>query len=85
MSTNNEPKYLGTFTIWGEENIAVYTSYDYIYPVTTCCEATAKGTEWGICCRACYEEVDSMFGMGWTPEDWAQDIAEGRIKEQAKA
>ena len=85
MATTTEPQYLGTFTIWGEEGIAVYTSYDIIYPVTTCCEATAKGTEWGICCRACYEEVDGLFGMAWNAEEWAKDIAEGRIREQAKA
>lgn len=84
MTTKTEPTYIGTFTIWGEEDIVVYSSYDYYYPVTTCCEATAKGTEWGICCRACYEEVDSMFGMGWTQEEWDRDIAEGRIKEQTK-
>jgi hypothetical protein len=83
-TTTNEPTYLGTFEVWGEEDIAVYSSYGVIYPVTDCCQATAKGTSWGICCRSCYNEVDSLFGMGWDQAEWAEDIAKGRVKEQIK-
>ena len=80
--TNNEPIYLGLFEVWGEEDIAVYFSYGVIYPVTDCCKATAKGTDGGICCRSCYNEVDSLFGMGWTQEEFAEDIAKGRVKQR---
>jgi hypothetical protein len=37
-------------------------------PLTTCCNASATGTENGPACRACYEEVDWEFGDCWTTE-----------------
>jgi hypothetical protein len=80
--TNNEPIYLGLFEVWGEEDIAVYFSHGVIYPVTDCCKASAKGTDGGTCCRSCYNEVDSLFGMGWTQEEFAEDIATGRVKQR---
>lgn len=81
-TTNNEPIYLGLFEVWGEEDIAVYFSHGVIYPVTDCCKASAKGTDGGTCCRSCYNEVDSLFGMGWTQEEFAEDIATGRVKQR---
>ena len=84
MTTRTEPEFLGTFTIGGEEGVAVYSSYGVFYPVTDCCKATAKGTEWGICCRSCYAEVDSFFGSCWNEEEWAKDIAQGWVIEEVK-
>lgn len=81
MATNNKPQLVGKFLLWGEDEVTVYSCEDMKYPVTDCCQATAKGTEWGICCRSCYGEVDSFFGSFWTDEMWAEDIAKGRIVE----
>lgn len=30
--------------------------------LTECCQASAKGSEFGIVCRSCYGEVDPGFG-----------------------
>jgi len=38
------------------------------YPLTLCCEASAKGTGEGVCCRNCYELVDESFGCGYYEE-----------------
>lgn len=32
------------------------------YYLTDCCGASAKGMEWGIGCRACYDEIDPALG-----------------------
>lgn len=43
--------------------------------LTKCCHASAKGTEWGICCRHCYEEVPwdvdcpARLDANWSPGD----------------
>lgn len=31
-------------------------------PLTLCCQASAKGSEGGTVCRACYTDIDPMFG-----------------------
>jgi hypothetical protein len=37
---------------------------DYMaYMLTPCCEASATGTTYGTACRACYNEIDSFYGM----------------------
>jgi hypothetical protein len=32
------------------------------YPLTPCCGASGKGSERGIVCRSCYNEVGAMYG-----------------------
>lgn len=32
------------------------------YPLTPCCGASGKGGGNGVICRACYHDVDPMFG-----------------------
>jgi hypothetical protein len=32
------------------------------YPLTPCCGASGKGSERGIVCRSCYNEVSAMYG-----------------------
>jgi len=83
MANKNAPEFIGKYLVWGEDEIAVYASEGVKYPVTDCCQATAKGTDWGTCCRVCYEEVDSMFGMYWDDQMWADDIASGRVVKAA--
>ena len=85
MSIENKPVNEGKYLVWGEDEVTIYSCEGVKYPVTDCCQATAKGTEWGICCRACYEEVDSFYGAFWTDEMWAEDIASGRITKAATA
>lgn len=49
--------------------IAVDLPTGIVYPLTLCCEASAKGMEGGIGCRGCYEYVEDGFGMGWHLDD----------------
>lgn len=43
---------------------------DYgIYPLTPCCQASAKGLEDCIGCRGCYREIDPLYGDVWSLED----------------
>lgn len=44
---------------------ALRLSDGMIWLMTPCCGASAKGMEWGIGCRACYNEVDDALGMAW--------------------
>ena len=32
------------------------------YPLTPCCQASGKGSERGVVCRSCYNEVSAMYG-----------------------
>jgi hypothetical protein len=43
-----------------------------LFPLTPCCFASGKGTTnaaSGVCCRACYAEVDPYFGAVLTQDD----------------
>jgi hypothetical protein len=82
MAIDNRPQLVGKFLVWGEDEVSIYSHEGTKYPVTDCCQATAKGTEWGTCCRSCYAEVDSFYGAFWTDEEWVEDIACGRIVER---
>lgn len=43
---------------------------DYgIYPLTPCCQASGKGLEDCIGCRACYREVEVYYGDVWSLGD----------------
>ena len=35
----------------------------YYYPLTPCCDASAKGTEWGPSCRGCYRDLPEVYGI----------------------
>lgn len=47
---------------YGNKVLAMEVGSDYTYALTPCCDATGKGGERGIVCRACYREVPSYFG-----------------------
>lgn len=51
-----------------ESGIEIVISEDGMaYPITPCCGASGKGTMnagSGVCCRRCYAEVDSIYGLG---------------------
>lgn len=49
--------------------LAVDHEVGIAYPLTTCCEATAKGSGDAIVCRACYVEVPDAFGGCYTPAE----------------
>lgn len=55
----------------GFPSVQFAKGYGVIYPLTPCCQASAKGTEGGICCRKCYQLVPYDFGMGWNEVQWA--------------
>jgi hypothetical protein len=45
-----------------------------LYPLTPCCQASAKGSGSAVVCRGCYQEIDTLFGMSWLPgedEGWS--------------
>jgi hypothetical protein len=49
----------------------VQVFYDGVYSLLTpCCNASGKGGEHGVICRACYDDVDFIFGACWLPEEW---------------
>ncbi len=71
MTTNDStPIVIGEYDFAGYMNIRFVRSYGLVYPLTPCCEASATGTEYGIACRSCYEEIDSAFGMAISVEEW---------------
>ena len=44
---------------------------DGVYTILTpCCNASATGTDYGTACRACYDEVNPLFGLYWLPDEW---------------
>lgn len=47
----------------------------FAYPLTECCGASAKGGEFGIVCRACYADIDPMYGMATDVSELEEWIA----------
>lgn len=70
MTTTHEPVLVGKYAFADHEDVTFVKAYGLIYPLTTCCQATATGTEWGTACRACYEEIDTAFGACWRETEW---------------
>jgi len=64
----------GNHRLGDYENIAYVESYGLVYPLTPCCQASAKGTEYGTACRACYAEIDPVFGICWTTAEFEERI-----------
>lgn len=84
MTTTTAPQHLGRFTIegyYGTYEVPIVRADHGIYPLTPCCEATGKGmdTETGVGCRACYEEIDPIFGACWTPDEFTAEQVRGAI------
>jgi len=48
--------------------IAVSDEIGIAYPLTPCCNASAKGMD-VVVCRGCFEEVSPMFGMAYTRDE----------------
>ena len=44
------------------ERIILNNNSGMVLLLTPCCDATGKGSEGGIVCRKCHEEVDPVFG-----------------------
>lgn len=49
-----------------------------IYPLTGCCQASAKGVDGGIACRSCYEDVP--FAMGDCANVADRDDVQGMVR-----
>ena len=60
---------MDTIVICAEAPIALVVSEIMIAPLTMCCQASGKGCDGYIGCRACYEEVSPFFGGCWSLED----------------
>jgi hypothetical protein len=56
-----------------EAPIALVVAEWGIYPLTPCCQASAKvftaTGEGRVVCRACYKEIHPLFGACWLPDD----------------
>lgn len=59
----------GQFRGWDEEGHRVIVGWrnlsdgsEYLYGLTLCCQASAKGSEYGIVCRACYGDCSPSLG-----------------------
>jgi hypothetical protein len=61
---------LGRYDLGLRSPVTIARHMGIIYPLTSCCEASAKGAEEGIICRSCYRPVSDVFGLGWTQEEW---------------
>lgn len=71
----DEPRTIGVFVIEGEYcdlELTVVNNGNVYYPLTDCCGASATGSMGATCCRACYEEVDTILGACWTETEWQQ-------------
>ncbi|MGA0848624.1 MAG: hypothetical protein ACO3RX_01615 [Chthoniobacterales bacterium] len=69
MTDTNTPKSLGWFDD-GNGAVEWFTAHGLVYPVTPCCRATAKGGEYGIICRACYQPIDEFFGLCFDEDEY---------------
>lgn len=68
---------IGTRTIageWCDWDVAIVKSGEIYYPLTVCCDAVATGSDGMTCCRVCYQEVDSIFGICWTEEEFQKEL-----------
>lgn len=57
------------FTVTTDCGVAFHVSYGTVYPLTPCCQASGKGTEDGVCCRACYDLVSDLYGSAEPTND----------------
>lgn len=64
---------------WGLEYVR---EGGHAWYLTPCCDASAKGMEWGIGCRACHREVDPSYGG--VPEPFEEDMTEEQKAELAR-
>lgn len=50
----------------GQDEVGLIAEIDgFRFYLTPCCNASAKGSAnspTGVCCRACYEDIDAVFG-----------------------
>lgn len=71
------PEVVGTYTLggeWCDIKATIVRNGDLYYPLTPCCQATGTGTDDGTCCRVCYDNVDSIFGIVWTELEWTKEL-----------
>lgn len=63
-----------TVAVEGLGQVAVDLELGLVYPLTSCCGASAKGSGSGVVCRACYHAVPSSMGMGWSLDEAADAL-----------
>lgn len=74
MTNITEPKVIGLYPYAEHERVLFVELHDWIYPLTVCCGASAKGSDIGTVCRSCYQEISSLMGMCWTHEEFAREF-----------
>ena len=65
---------IGIYTLNGIPGVHIVKSFNTIYPLTKCCQASAKGSDDCVVCRKCYREVDPIFGMGWSEAEFEAEL-----------
>ena len=64
----------------GRDDVGLLAESDgIVYYLTDCCEASAKGLEDYVGCRACYREIDPALGMAWLVSE--PDTLPDRVKQ----
>lgn len=69
-ANDTEPTLVGVFHFAGVDGVKFVRCHGVIYPLTPCCNASAKGSASGVVCRACYEVLPEGWGAGWTESEW---------------
>jgi hypothetical protein len=71
-TTDITPIVIGEYDYAGWMNVTFVRSGDQIYPLTPCCQASATGSETGIACRSCYQDIEPDFARTWTLKQWTR-------------
>lgn len=74
-----------TAIVYDSEAIEAFGGVKIAGPITPCCGASGKGSidsPTGVVCRACYEVVDSDYGMGWVEGTPGWDIMLGQLVKE---
>lgn len=64
---------------WGMEYVR---DEGFAFYITPCCDASAKGVEYGTACRACFTEIDAVYGG--VPEPFDEDMTEDEKRKLAE-
>lgn len=70
MATDVSVEIIGSFPYMGHDSVQFAKCAGLIYPLTPCCNASAKGCDGYIGCRKCYQELEPGFGACWAEDEW---------------
>lgn len=61
---------IGQWDYMGHKDVQFAKCDGIIYPLTPCCQASAKGCDGYVGCRKCYQPLDCGFGAAWDESQW---------------